>query len=317
MQITYFAKQLLQGNLAEISAHLLRCPNGSPPALPRSSRSALLYPPALPCPTRRKTVSRRAFTLIELLVVIAIIGILVSLLMPAVQFAREAARRTQCSSQLRQYALATLLYHDTIRVLPPAELPSNPDYTQLLWFGKVDYNTNTADPYQGLIAPFIEGNNRISRCPSTPDVLEKLYDGVSGGYGYNKNLGYVDYSNWPDTTAVKKTLASFVATSSTIVMSDAGRIQIPSFWDPALKATENYYLEGPDDAAKLGFTELGTNFRHAGKIANVAFLDGHVEALVEQFVPSPAYWPAEANLLRDKVHIGYIYNKSLMNYRSY
>ncbi|MFO0906442.1 MAG: DUF1559 domain-containing protein [Pirellulales bacterium] len=83
------------------------------------------------------------FTLVELLVVIAIIGILVSLLLPAVQAAREAARRMSCTNNLRQIALATQNYHDVYNYLPPAS--TSP--------------ANTGSSAFAAILPFMEQNN--------------------------------------------------------------------------------------------------------------------------------------------------------------
>src|SRR6266496_4052556 len=73
----------------------------------------------------RGSVHRTAFTLVELLVVIAIIGVLVALLLPAVQMARESARRTQCANHLKQLGLAAQNYNDVRSWLPPTRVSND------------------------------------------------------------------------------------------------------------------------------------------------------------------------------------------------
>jgi len=93
-------------------------------------------------------VRRLGFSLIELLVVIAIISILVGLLMPAVQSAREAAHRISCANNLKQIGLALHLHHDQVNQLPPSRK-----------------TLNESPSWAWLILPYLEQENLYKRWP--------------------------------------------------------------------------------------------------------------------------------------------------------
>jgi prepilin-type N-terminal cleavage/methylation domain-containing protein len=129
-------------------------------------------------PTRRQ----RGFTLIELLVVIAIIAILVALLLPAVQSAREAARRSQCKNNLKQQGLALHSYHDTYNVLPPALMNSG-RYNSGIYTGQ---NTVMNIPGWVYMLPYIDEEARYNAF----DVSR----GSSQSSPYNRPTGQLDDS---------------------------------------------------------------------------------------------------------------------------
>src|SRR5213076_82519 len=97
-------------------------------------------------------MTRRAFTLVELLVVIAIIGVLVALLLPAVQMAREAARRTQCANHLKQLGLASQNFNDVRGTLPPTRVSND----------STDANQNFLT-WAILLLPYVEQQNYFSQ----------------------------------------------------------------------------------------------------------------------------------------------------------
>lgn len=146
--------------------------------------------------------NRHAFTLVELLVVIAIIGILVALLLPAVQAAREAARRMQCGNNMKQMGLAMHNYHDTYKTIPLGDVNGStnpvsaharllPYLEQINVYTLVDFNV-----------PYNHANNNAARntvvpsfiCPSDPSKLPITLGGRNNYY-WNAGNGVVMYAS--------------------------------------------------------------------------------------------------------------------------
>ena len=125
-------------------------------------------------PNLHTSKSPNGFTLVELLVVITIIGILIALLLPAVQAAREAARRLQCQNNLKQLGLALHNYHSQYNCFPAGEAITFPTQCN-------SQNNCRGAPVYVTILPFIEGEN------------------VDGMYDYNSTSGWNTWAQWYGT----------------------------------------------------------------------------------------------------------------------
>lgn len=201
---------------------------------------------------------RRAFTLIELLVVIAIIAILAAILLPVFATAREAARKTQCVSNLKQLMTATQMYvqdHDGLYFHHDWQ---NPQF----WFGRV--SGSTVDRAQGLLYSYTK-NSDIQKCPSF--TAQPKYGGATAGYGYN--YGYLTL-NWSAPGIAE---AAVNRPADCIVFGDAA---IYEWWTSPPALRESFGLFPP--SVTVPWNSPTSQFRHNGT-TTVVFADGHVKSL--------------------------------------
>ena len=225
---------------------------------------------------------KKAFTLIELLVVVTIMALLVSILLPALNKAKESARTILCLSKQRQLSIAAINYSmandDYYPITGYEKIDENMrisyswDFINIVYFNNSISNTKT-EP--GLLWKYCDTPNEVQQCPSYRGASNWLNDPSTG---FNYNASYIGGMG-SVTGIIKSAKTSQVKhPSQTVIFGDgqydggANKFMRAPVWDTSDPSLKDPYFSNSGRAA-------GTQgFRHGGK-SNAAFCDGHVESM--------------------------------------
>ena len=264
---------------------------------------------------RQHSPQRSGFTLIELLVVIAIIAILIALLLPAVQQAREAARRVQCKNNLKQIGLALHSYHDTFTSFPPGGTYTGasggsfsiqarllPYIDQANLQNLIDFSYGYAVAPNTTVRPGGVSGVRIPSylCPSENQDKGRP-DGTFNQYPLNYAANYGDWFIWNPTAGL--TGSGVFGPNARTGIRDIADGTSNTLGFAEVKAYTYYLrdvgvLSNPPIPAPTGLTGLGGTIKNSG---HTEWVDGrvHQSGFTTTFVPNTRCPHNDAGTVRD------------------